>query len=100
VEVQVLSSALSTGEKIAGEHRRSPPASPLSDTLRLLVGEPQSADIPLFVSIVNGKPSPDFPRGWGITMDHGVAILVEESSGLYGDPSCLTNVATLRLINS
>lgn len=63
-------------------------------------GHSQTANIGTFASIVNGKPSPDFPRGWAITVSHGVAVLVEEGSGLDGGPSCLTSAATRHFINS
>jgi hypothetical protein len=67
-----------------------------------VAGHPQSANLTTLASIANGKPSPDFPPGWAVTVKHGVALLVEESSGLYGDPSlgCVASAVTRRFINS
>lgn len=54
-------------------------------------GHPQNASLALFASVANGKPSPDFPRGWAVTFEDGVAVIVEESSGISdGRRSCLT----------
>jgi hypothetical protein len=65
-------------------------------------GHPQSANLTTLASIANGKPSPDFPPGWAVTVKHGVAVLVEEASGIYGDPSlgCVASAATRRFISS
>ncbi len=63
-------------------------------------GHPQVADLATFASIANGKPSADFPREWAIVVNHGVAVFVDEGSGIHGDPSCITTDVTRRFINS
>jgi hypothetical protein len=65
-------------------------------------GHPQSANLATLASIANGKPSPDFPPGWAVTVKRGAAVLVDESSGIYGGASlgCIADAATRRFINS